>query len=278
MKLLTVTVPCYNSEAYMEKCIESLLPGGDRIEIIIINDGSKDRTGEIADSYAARFPDIVRAVHQENGGHGEGINQGLRHATGRYFKTVDSDDWLSEDLSRFLDLLEECDRQGGADLIVTNYYYDHADGKGNHSVVFSNALPEERIVTWSETKPFRFDQVLMIHACTFRTELLRSSGLEMPKHIFYEDNYMIYGNLGAVERICYMNADLYHYYIGREGQSVQKEVMAKRYAHQIKATELCWNAYHLGGIANKRKLAYLKHEMVIMFCMTIGSASIATVL
>jgi glycosyltransferase involved in cell wall biosynthesis len=82
MKLLTVGVPCYNSQDYMEKCLDSLLTGGERVEIVIINDGSKDRTGEIADAYAAKYPAIVKAVHQENGGHGEGINQSLRHASG----------------------------------------------------------------------------------------------------------------------------------------------------------------------------------------------------
>lgn len=85
MKLLTVTVPCYNSQDYMENCIKSLLPGGERVEIIIIDDGSKDNTGRIADEYAEKCPSIVRVIHQENGGHGEGINQGLKQATGTYF-------------------------------------------------------------------------------------------------------------------------------------------------------------------------------------------------
>lgn len=269
MKLLTVTVPCYNSQDYMEKCIESLLVGGDRVEIIIIDDGSKDRTGEIADACAAKYPSIVRAVHQENGGHGEGINQGLRHAAGRYFKTVDSDDWLSPDFPRFLDMLEAVDRQGGVDLFVTNYFYEHADGKGNRSINFSNALPEGRIFTWAETKPFRVDQILMIHACTFRTELLRKTGLTMPKHTFYEDNYMIYGNLRSVERMYYMNTDLYRYFIGRAGQSVQEDVMKKRYAHQLKATELCFTAFRLDELSDRRKLAYCKHELFIMFGISI---------
>ena len=269
MKLLTVAIPCYNSQDYMEKCVASLLTGGERVEIIIIDDGSKDRTGQIADALAAQHPSIVRVVHQENGGHGEGINQGLRHATGRYYKTVDSDDWVSGDFPRFLDALEACDRQGGVDLFVTNYHYDHADGKGDRSINFSNALPEGRIFTWAETKPFRVDQILMIHACTFRTELLRETGLEMPKHTFYEDNYMIYGNLRAVERLYYMNADLYRYYIGREGQSVQEDVMKKRYAHQIRATELCIRAFHLDEFKEKRKQAYLRHELFIMLGISI---------
>ena len=119
MKLLTVTVPCYNSQDYMEKCIESILPGGERVEIIIIDDGSKDNTGRIADELAEKHPSVIRVIHQENGGHGEGINQGLSHATGRYFKTVDSDDTLSGDFVRFLDELEACDRQG--DTLYQNY-------------------------------------------------------------------------------------------------------------------------------------------------------------
>ena len=269
MKLLTVTVPCYNSQDYMEKCIDSLLAGGERVEIIIIDDGSKDRTGEIADRYAEKYPMTVKVVHQENGGHGEGINQGLRHATGRYFKTVDSDDWLSADFQRFLDTLEAVDRQGGVDLFVTNYYYEHADGKGNRSINFSNALPTDRIFTWAETRPFRIDQILMIHACTFRTQLLRETGLEMPKHTFYEDNYMIYGNLKNAERMYYMNLNLYRYFIGRAGQSVQEDVMKRRYAHQLKATERCFTAYHLDELKEKRKLSYCKHELFIMFGISI---------
>ena len=95
MKLLTFAVPCYNSEAYMENCIRSLLPGGEDVEIIIVDDGSKDGTAAIADRYAAEYPTIIKAVHQENGGHGEAVNAGLRNATGLYFKVVDSDDWVN---------------------------------------------------------------------------------------------------------------------------------------------------------------------------------------
>ena len=98
MKLLTVAIPCYNSESYMEHCINTLLTGGEEVEIIIVDDGSaKDRTGEIADRYAREYPTICRAIHQENGGHGEAVNTGLKNATGIFFKVVDSDDWVNEE-------------------------------------------------------------------------------------------------------------------------------------------------------------------------------------
>lgn len=269
MKLLTVTVPCYNSAAYMRSCIDSLLTGGDRVEIIIIDDGSKDETGSIADEYAAEHPTIVKVIHQENGGHGEGINQGLRAASGKYFKVVDSDDCVSGDFPNFLDKLEKCEENGGVDLFVTNYYYVHSDGKGDRAINYSSALPTDRIVRWSETKPFRIHQMLTIHSCTFRTEVMRKSGKQLPKHTFYEDNYMICLCLPYVETIFYMNADLYRYTIGREGQSVQENVIKGRYAHQIKATVLCFESYHIDDIADKKQKKYMIHELFMMFGISI---------
>ena len=97
MKKITFTVPCYNSQDYMKRCIDSLLVCKEEGEIIIVDDGSTDRTGEIADEYAKEYPDIVKVIHKENGGHGSGVNAGLEAATGTNFKVVDSDDWLDEE-------------------------------------------------------------------------------------------------------------------------------------------------------------------------------------
>ena len=269
MKLLTVTVPCYNSAEYMEKCIDSLLVGGERVEIIIIDDGSKDRTGEIADSYAEKYPGIVKVVHQENGGHGEGINQGVLHATGKYFKVVDSDDTMSEDFPRFLDTLEECEKNGGVDLVVTNYYYVHTDGVGDRSISYKSVLPKDRIFTWSESKRFRLHQLLTIHSSTFRTSLMKEYGEPLPKHIFYEDNLMVYRILPRVEKIYYMDSDLYRYWIGRPDQSVQESVMKKRYTHQILVNEKCFTACRLDDVKDKMLKKYLRHELFVMFGISI---------
>ena len=269
MKLLTVAVPCYNSQDYMRHCIESLLPGGERVEILIIDDGSKDDTGRIADEYAEKYPTIVRVIHQENGGHGEGINQGLRHAAGTYFKVVDSDDWLSDDFPAFLDLLEQCEARGGVDLAVTNYYYVHSDGIGDRSINYSSVLPEGRVFTWADTRPFRIHQMLTIHSCTFRTENMRKWGCELPKHTFYEDNLMVYLTLPHTRRMVYMNADLYRYAIGRPDQSVQRTVMMKRYHHQILVTERCFTSCHLDDIQEPRLKRYMRHELFVMFGIAI---------
>ena len=272
MKLLTVTVPCYNSAEYMEKCIDSLLRGGDRVEIIIIDDGSKDTTGAIADSYAEKHPNIVKVIHQENGGHGEGINQGVLNATGKYFKVVDSDDVLSEDFPAFLDKLENCERLGGVDLFITNYYYVHTDGVGDRSISYKSVLPTDKIFGWSDTKRFRLHQLITIHSSTFRTSLMKECAEPLPKHVFYEDNLMVYRVLPKVERIYYMDSDLYRYWIGRPDQSVQESVMKKRYTHQILVTEKCFTTCHLDDVNEKMLKKYLRHELFVMFGISILNA------
>ena len=269
MKLLTVTVPCYNSQDYMENCINSLLPGGEKVEIIIIDDGSKDNTGKIADEYAEKYPAIVKVIHQENGGHGEGINQGLKHATGTYFKVVDSDDTMSADFPAFLEKLEECEAQGGVDLMVTNYYYVHSDGVGDRSINYSNVLPVGKIFTWGDTKRFMVHQMLTIHSCTFRTEAMRKWDEALPKHVFYEDNLMVCQTLPHVRKMYYMNVDLYRYWIGRPDQSVQKTVMMKRYHHQILVTEKCFRSCHLDDLTEPMLKKHMKHELFMMFGISI---------
>ena len=268
MKLLTITVPCYNSQEYMEKCIESLLPGGDRVEIIIIDDGSKDQTGMIADSYAEKYPNMVRVIHQENGGHGEGINQGLKHATGLYFKVVDSDDWMSGDYLTYLDQLEKCSMED-VDLFITNYFYVHSDGKRDRSIDYRYALPVGRVFSWQETHSFKLHQMLTIHSCTFRTEAMRKWTQALPKHVFYEDNLMVYQTLPHVKRMYYMDVDLYQYWIGRPDQSIQQNVMMQRYTHQLLVTKMCFTACHLDEIADKRLHKYLRHELYMMFAISI---------
>ncbi len=129
MKDLTITVPCFNSEEYLRRCLDSLVIGGDAVEIIVVDDGSTDRTGEIAESYQRRFPESVTVVHKENGGHGSGVNTGLRLASGRYFKVVDFDDWLKETAYRKLlrqirqweELEHAGERCAAPDLVICNY-------------------------------------------------------------------------------------------------------------------------------------------------------------
>ena len=253
----------------MKGCIDSLLTGGERVEIIIIDDGSTDATGAIADEYANAYPTIVKVIHQENGGHGEGINQGAKHATGIYFKVVDSDDKMSEDFPAFLDALEKCEREGGIDLAVTNYYYVHTDGVGDRSIDYSSVLPKNCIFEWKDTKRFRIHQMLTIHSSTFRTALVKSWDEPLPKKIFYEDNLMICKTLPRVKKMYYFPADLYRYWIGRPDQSVQEAAVIKRYTHQLLVSEKSFAVCDLDSVTEPMLKKYLKHEMFMMFGISI---------
>ena len=265
MKILSVVVPSYNSEAFLESCVESLAAGGERMDVIIVDDGSKDNTGVIADGLAEKYPGIVRVIHQENGGHGEGINQGIRHAEGIFMKVVDSDDHLSSDLPAFLDLLEGPARN--ADLVLNNYVYKYTDGRPDHVKNYKKYFPEGRIFSWDEMKKsFEVDQFLMIHACTFRTEVLRRSGVVLPKHMFYEDNLYIVSVIPFTEKIFYTDRDLYLYTIGREGQSMAMEAIIRRYNHHAYIGEAAFKSCRLDDVKAKSKKLYklVYHEIRLL--------------
>ena len=130
MKVLSVIVPCYNSQDYMRHCVDSLLTGGDNVEIIIVNDGSTDHTATIADEYASRFPHIVVVVHQQNAGHGGAINAGLKVATGVYLKVVDSDDWVDEEAyAKVIENLLGFPEDRRPDMVISNYVYEKVGEK-----------------------------------------------------------------------------------------------------------------------------------------------------
>ena len=153
MKLLTAAIPCYNSAAYMRKAIESLLVGGEDVEIIIVNDGSKDETATIAEEYVTRYPTIVKAINKENGGHGSAVNTGLQYATGMYYKVVDSDDWLDEEaLRKVLKVLKEMSAEGTyIDMFIANYVYEKVHENKQKVINYTSALPQQKIFTWDVT-------------------------------------------------------------------------------------------------------------------------------
>ena len=265
MKYISFVVPCYNSEEYMEKCIKSLLIGKDDVEIIIIDDGGKDNTGKIADKYQKKYPNIVKAIHQENGGHGEGINVGLKHATGKYFKVVDSDDWLDEDA--YKKLLKEI-KHIDTDLVVCNYVYTYTDGRSDQVISFANVYDEGKVLTWDDIHKFKVTQYPSLHSMMYKKSVLDKSNIDLPKHVFYEDNLFIYLPLVNTKTIYYLDLDLYRYYIGRADQSVQESQMIKRSSHQVLVSEKICTAYDLTEIENKKLRKLMTRECI--FLMTIG--------
>ena len=267
MKLLSIAVPCYNSAAYMRNCIESLLTGGDRVEIIIVDDGSqKDNTLEIARKYEAAYPGIVKAVQQENGGHGEAVNTGLANATGLYFKVVDSDDHLDpQGLQKVLDKLEEYSFKSNAlDMLICNYVYDKEGARHKKVMAYRTALPMNRVFNWNEIRHFHAGQYILMHSVIYRTQLLKDCGLRLPKHTFYVDNLYVYYPLPYVNRVYYMNIKLYRYYIGRSDQSVNEKIMIGRIDQQIRVTKLMLSSHDLMKVQPVKLRKYMLSYFEIM--------------
>ena len=271
MKVLSITVPCYNSQEYMRKCIESLLSGGDEVEILVVDDGSSDRTLEIAQEYEKNYPGIVRAIHQENKGHGGAVNTGLAHATGLYFKVVDSDDWVNEEA--FQEVLETLRRfvygEETLDMLVTNFVYEKEGARRKKVMKYHTAFPKDKVFGWNDVKFFMTGQYILMHSVIYRTGLLLQCGLELPKHTFYVDNIFVYQPLPHVKHIYYLDVNFYRYYIGRQDQSVNEEVMIGRIDQQIRVTKLMLGYYDAMKISSRKLRHYMIQYLEIM--MTICS-------
>lgn len=273
MKLLSFAVPCYNSEAYMEKCIESLLPGGKDVEILIVDDGSSDRTAEIADAYAAQYPDIIQAIHQPNGGHGAAVNTGLKHASGVYFKVVDSDDWLDRDsylrvLKRLRTLIK---LNTLPDMFLANYVYEK-EGNKHKAVMRQKGFPKEKMFSWDDVGHLFKGHYILMHSVIYRTQMLHDCGLQLPEHTFYVDNIYVYKPLPYVKNMYYMDVDLYRYYIGREDQSVNEQTMIRRIDQQIRVNKIMFADVNLLAVKDKKCRRYMFNYLEIVTTITVTLA------
>ena len=255
----------------MAHAIESILPGGEDVEIIIVNDGSKDDTLKIAREYEGKYPDIVRVVDKENGGHGDAVTAGLTHASGSYFKVVDSDDWVDEEsLHKILALLRRFQDEGEEiDMLVSNYVYEKVGVEHKKCIHYRNVLPQDEIFHWQDIGHFRIDQYILMHSVIYRTDLLKLIQLRLPKHTFYVDNIYVYYPLPHVRKMYYLDVDFYRYYIGREDQSVNEKVMISRVDQQIYVTKTMIDMYDLNKISSKKLKNYMINYLAIK--MTVSS-------
>lgn len=271
MKLLTVAIPCYNSQDYMEHAVETALVGGEDIEILLVDDGSTDETANIADRLERENPTIIKAIHKENGGHGSAVNTGLAYASGIYYKVLDSDDWFDRDaLLKIMDVLRGFVHDGqGVDMLLANYVYEKPSLHKHKAIRYDGVFPENEVFGWNEVGRFKMSQNILMHSVIYRTKMLRECNLELPEHTFYVDNIFVYNPLPFVKTMYYVNVDLYRYFIGREDQSVNEKVMMGRIDQQIKVNKLMIDAYDLTKIRNKKLRNYMVKYLTMM--MTVSS-------
>lgn len=224
-KVLSVIVPAYNVEKYIEQCISSLIVEEimDKLEILVINDGSKDSTARIVEAYCRKYPETCFLFNKENGGHGSGINYGIAHATGKYFKILDGDDWLNtEELIDFIKVLEN----QSADIVASNFLC--VEDK-TEKVLFERFCTDEK-QQYGKTCYFSKGEInyaIKMHALTIKTELLKKMEQKIDEHCFYVDCEYITYPIPLVESVYYYPKFIYMYRLGRNGQSVDIASMQK---------------------------------------------------
>ncbi len=232
-KLLTVIVPAYNVERYLDQCLTSFVecPARDDLEVIVVDDGATDGSLALAQRYRFQHPDLFRVFHKDNGGHGSVINFGVEQARGRYLKVVDGDDWVDgEALAGLIGFLRRTD----ADLVASDYNCiedgtyrlierRHAARDAGHygrSLGFDVAATEE---------------VMKIHSLTIRTALLRENGIRLTENCFYEDAEYALLPIPFCETVAYDDHCVYQYRLGRAGQSVDIQSLTARRGEHLRA-------------------------------------------
>ncbi len=272
MKYLSFIIPCYNSSEYMKKCINSILPLGNDVEILIVDDGSnKDNTLEIAKNFETKYPNICKAIHKPNGGHGDALNVGIKNAKGIFTKVVDSDDWIDTKAGqKLLDVIKyQESKKSNIDLFVTNFIYDKVGAKYKKTMDYVFSIPRNKAIVWDKIRFFAPGTYMLMHSLCYRTEVLKKSELNLPKKTFYVDNIYAYKPLLYVKKLYYLDVNLYHYFIGRNDQSVNESVMISRLEQQYKVTRIMLYDVDLNKVyANKKLYHYMINYMSIIMTVT----------
>jgi glycosyltransferase involved in cell wall biosynthesis len=227
MKLLTLAISAYNMQEYIGKCLDSVtrpdIP--DTLEVIIVNDGSKDKTSEIAHQYEKRFNSIVRVIDKENGHYGSCINKALEVATGKYFRPLDADDWMNTDaLVSLLSLLENNDNN----LIVTTHTNYLDNNRVNHIKIPDSIIVNKKYdLKTLDFQKEKIDCFLKMHTMTYKTSILKNMSLKLSTGISYTDSEYCMFPLDKANSVIFYDLDLYQYNLSREGQTMQQSIITK---------------------------------------------------
>lgn len=218
MKILSIIIPTYNMEKYLDRCLLSLLYSENKeIEIIIVNDGGEDNSLNIAKKYKKKYSDIIVIIDKENGGHGSTINEGIKIAKGKYIKVVDADDWLDIDtFDKFIKDLKEID----TDFIVTNYILENVYDSGYVNINYKELEPKKEYdLNKLDIKQIN-NKYFSMHSITYNLEKLRKTHMFLDEKTFYVDMEYLVIPLKEMNTFIYLNYDLYRYFIGRQSQSI----------------------------------------------------------
>ena len=226
-KLLSVVVPTYNMQAYLDRCLSSFIMDEQLmslLEVLVVNDGSKDNSSAIAHGYEEKYPETFIVIDKENGNYGSCVNRGLEQATGKYFRILDADDWFNtESLCEFLKVLEDID----VDLVFTKYSV-HWSADNVAITEFPSGIEFGRVYSLEELAADHVTQPLVrMHGMTYRTELLRDVKLHLQHGVSYTDTEYCYYPCKAVRTMIFVDLQLYCYDNSRDGQTMSPKVLAR---------------------------------------------------
>lgn len=264
--ILTISIAAYNVEKYIKQTLDSLAIDklGGKIEVLIVDDGSKDQTAIIAKQYEEAYPDIFKLISKKNGGYGSTINTSIQYAQGKYFKQLDGDDWFEkENIESFVNHLSNID----SDYVLTDYCKVYEGESDSDEVVSIKNMKPYVEYTFSE-----FDQGndLAMHAITVKTEILKNNHIIIDEHCFYTDvEYDLYP-LPYVEKLLYIPMTIYCYRLGRDGQSMELKSSIKNYKNHERVCQsllrfldqdIDWE-FTVDGLSKKKYIEKRLEEMV----------------
>ena len=273
MKILTVIVPVYNTEKYIKRCLDSLdnKEINDKLEVLVVSDGSKDNAINIAKEYSKRLPDTFKIIEKENGGHGSTINKGLELATGKYFRVLDSDDWV--DNVNFVEFVKKLEDQD-ADLVVTDYSKEFIYEGKSEKIVYKNLEPNKKYIFDKFDLNILNGEYFVMATSTYKTEVLRKSNLKLMEKTFYVDMQYNVVPIPYVNSFVYFDLDIYRYFIGRLDQSVNTASFVKNHLNHDKVVKYLIDYYsNLTDISDTKKeyiriiLKYILFTHYSIYCI-----------
>ncbi len=270
MKILSIIIPAYNSEKVIDKCITSFIsaPCFEKIELVVVNDGSTDTTSDIVSAYCQTYPDSIKLISQENKGHGGALNTGCAYATGKYLKVIDADDWvITENLESFINFLETAE----SDVILTHHFTtDISSGE----IKRWRSYPERFEIAYSFTEIMNqwknFDRSLTFHGITYNTRFYKENCILLSEHVFYEDHEFATIPCCFAKTITPLDLFIYNYRIGDVTQSVSKENQLKRISHTEKVIDRLIREFSETGVLSDaaKRYYYMKVQGLLISYLT----------
>ena len=269
-KLLTISIAAYNVEKYLDKTLSSLIINDmDKLEVLIVNDGSKDKTKEIAQKYCKKYPNTFKLIDKENGGYGSTINEGIKHATGKYFKQLDGDDWYNKNaLEELLNNLERIE----SDVLYTPYI--------THNEKDSSEIINKSPIEDFEYKSDNIDEIIInadtlyMHTLAYKTKLLKNNKITIEEHCFYTDTQYVMLPLLYSNTMHILNNPVYVYRLGREEQSVGIIGRKKHWLDHKKISYKLMESYK----ENYKNISENKRAFIDRYLATVFSSGIANYL